>query len=264
MSKVFVGTSGWSYNEWVGTIYPTKSTPKLKQYSTVFSSVEIDSTFYAYPRKELVQGWIKNTPVGFKFTAKLPKVITHEKKLENSQEDLKKFLDLMQPIQEVGKLDALLIQLPPSFRKDSEKTLESFLQILSSDFKFALEFRDKSWEADDTKDILSRHGVANVVTDSPLELKTEQTADWSFIRFHGRGKQIWFDYRYSQEEISKLASRFEQIKSQSSVVYVYFNNHYGANAVENALQLLEITTNLTSAQRSMLNQFKMKSSRFVE
>ncbi|TLX84825.1 MAG: DUF72 domain-containing protein, partial [Thaumarchaeota archaeon] len=98
----------------------------------------------------------------------------------------------------------------------------------------------------------------------PLELKTEQTADWSFIRFHGRGKQIWFDYRYSQEEISKLASRFEQIKSQSSVVYVYFNNHYGANAVENALQLLEITTNLTSAQRSMLNQFKMKSSRFVE
>jgi len=81
VSKVFVGTSGWSYNEWVGTIYPTKSTPKLKQYSTVFSSVEIDSTFYAYPRKELVQGWIKNTPVGFKFTAKLPKVMKRSLKI---------------------------------------------------------------------------------------------------------------------------------------------------------------------------------------
>ena len=264
MSKVFAGTSGWSYNEWVGTIYPTKSTPKLKQYSTIFSSVEIDSTFYAYPRKELIHGWIKNTPVGFKFAAKLPKVITHEKKLEKSQEDLEKFLDLMQPMHEVGKLGALLIQLPPSFRKDSEKTLESFLQILPSDFKFALEFRDKSWEASDTKDILCRYGVANVITDSPLELRTEPTADWSFIRFHGRGKRIWFDYRYSQEEISRLASELEQIKSQSSIVYAYFNNHYGANAVENALQLLEITGNLTSSQRSLLNQFKMKSSRFVE
>jgi len=84
MSKTFLGTSGWSYDEWVGTVYGTRNTPKLKYYSSVFSSVEIDSTFYAIPKKEMLSGWIRNTPVGFRFSAKLPQIITHKKNLSMS------------------------------------------------------------------------------------------------------------------------------------------------------------------------------------
>ncbi len=72
VKKTFLGTSGWSYDEWVGPVYPNSRTPKLKYYSLIFDTVEIDSTFYAYPKKEMVTGWIRNTPVGFRFSAKLP------------------------------------------------------------------------------------------------------------------------------------------------------------------------------------------------
>lgn len=258
MTKTFLGTSGWSYDDWVGSIYPSKSTPKLRQYSRIFNSVEIDSTFYAYPRKELVLGWIKNTPPGFKFAAKIPQIITHEKKLENVGEDLEKFLDLMRPMLDSARLGPLLIQLPPSFKRESEKKLEDFLKILPSDFKFAVEFRDKSWEGNVSKKLLSGYNIASVITDSPLELDTESTSNWSYVRYHGRGKRIWFDYKYSKEEILKMASGLADIKNNSSQVYAYFNNHYGANAVENALQILEATANLTSEQLSLLNQFRMK------
>lgn len=256
MSNLLLGTSGWSYSEWVGSMYQTKTTPKLRKYCTIFKSVEIDSTFYAYPRKETVQGWIRNSPPGFKFSAKIPRLITHEKKLKSVKKEIDEFLTLLKPMQDARKLGSLLIQLPPSFRSDSEKTLEDFLSILPLDFKFAVEFRDKSWEGKEK--VLSRYKVANVVTDSPLELTTEQTADWSYVRYHGRGDRIWFDYKYSEDEIRKLYSRLKELEDTSNVVYGYFNNHYGANAVDNALQLLQMDGTPTPSQLELLNQFRMK------
>ncbi|MDG6994972.1 MAG: DUF72 domain-containing protein [Nitrososphaerota archaeon] len=80
--KVLLGTSGWSYKEWEEIFYPNAKTPKLTYYSRIFRTTEIDSTFYAYPTKGLVFGWAKNTPTGFEFSAKLPKLITHDKRLD--------------------------------------------------------------------------------------------------------------------------------------------------------------------------------------
>lgn len=84
MTKTYVGTCGWSYEDWVGPVYPARSTPKLRHYSSIFGTAEIDSTFYTYPKPAMVQGWIKNTPPGFKFSAKLPQIITHKKRLEKA------------------------------------------------------------------------------------------------------------------------------------------------------------------------------------
>jgi uncharacterized protein YecE (DUF72 family) len=258
MAKTFLGTCGWSYNDWIGPVYPTKSTPKIKYYSSIFSTVEIDSTFYASPKPEVVQGWIRNTPAGFKFSLKLPQLITHKKRLENIEDDTAQFLDLIKPLSNAGKLGAVLVQLPPSFTKKSTKTLENFFQLLPSSFSYAVEFRDRSWEEKDTFTLLEHYKISSVITDSPLELATELTTDWTFVRYHGRGQKIWYDYKYSEQEISMLAKKLQEMQEKTSLVYGYFNNHYGGNAVENVLQLIQLTGNLASNQLELLNRFKMK------
>lgn len=258
VAKTYVGTSGWSYENWVGPVYPARSTPKLRYYSSIFGSVEIDSTFYAYPKPAMVQGWIKNTPPGFKFSAKLPQIITHKKRLEKVDDELKQFLDLIKPISEADKLGAILIQLPPSFTSQSQNALEDFFKLLPSQYFFAVEFRHKSWQENNTKKLLESYHVSNVITDSPLELASDITTDWAYIRYHGRGQRIWYDYRYSQDEIDKIAKKLDEIQDKTRIVYEYFNNHYGGAAVENALQLIQKTSSLSSNQLHVLNQFKQK------
>jgi len=141
--NILLGTSGWSYRDWIGPFYKKKEKSMLKAYSKVFRTAEIDSTFYAYPSKGTVMGWAKYSPEGFVFTAKLPKLITHEKMLdleEGTEEDVSRFCDLIRPILLNGKLGCLLIQLPPKYEFDPNH-LEKFLRILPKEFKFAVEFR---------------------------------------------------------------------------------------------------------------------------
>ena len=118
MDNVFLGTSGWSYRDWIGPFYTEKDKSLLGAYSKIFRTVEIDSTFYRYPTKGTVMGWVKYSPEGFIYTAKLPKLITHTKKLdinEGIEDDLQKFIELMEPLYLSGKLGCILIQLPPKF-----------------------------------------------------------------------------------------------------------------------------------------------------
>ncbi len=105
--KVAIGTSGWSYKEWEGVFYPDPKTSKLKFYSSVFRTAEIDSTFYAFPPKGLVFGWVRNAPENFMYSVKLPRTITHEKQLDLSlgaELELVRFLDILSPMKSAGKL----------------------------------------------------------------------------------------------------------------------------------------------------------------
>ena len=116
-----MGTCGWSYDEWVPVFYPSKETPKLSHYSKIFRTAEVDSTFYAYPNDRTVMGWSRNTPVDFRFSLKIPKVITHDKRLDvkkGVEEDLTGFLDILKPLTDLNKLAMLLLQLPPSLKAD--------------------------------------------------------------------------------------------------------------------------------------------------
>ncbi|MCX8191569.1 MAG: DUF72 domain-containing protein, partial [Nitrososphaerales archaeon] len=220
-------------------------------YSQFFDTVEIDSTFYSYPSKGLVYGWSRATKQGFIFSVKLPKLITHKKMLnldENVESDLYQFLDLMKPLHMAGKLGPILIQLPPKFEKNSEK-LEAFLRILPSEFKFACEFRHRSWWVDETWRLLEEYGVANVILDGPhLPSDPIVTAEFAFIRWHGRGKRPWYNYRYKVEELGPWVPKVKGLIDRVKEVYGYFNNHFHGYAVANCLQMLEMLGKLSDRQ----------------
>jgi len=251
MGEIRLGTSGWSYREWVGPFYPDSKTRMLSHYSQVFRTVEIDSTFYSYPSRGTVFGWLRYTPKDFVFSAKLPKVITHEKKLDLRQgvkADLLRFVELMEPLQRAGKLFTLLIQLSPGLRKDLD-LLEDFLKGLPEGYGFAIEFRHKTWWDEDVWNLLRKYDIANTIVDEPL-LPPEPvvTADFAYMRWHGRGRRPWYNYCYSIDELKPWIPRIMEVADKTKAIYGYFNNHYHGYAVENCLQVLEMLGAATPQQ----------------
>jgi uncharacterized protein YecE (DUF72 family) len=248
---ILSGTCGWSYQEWVGAFYPNNRVAKLPFYSRIFNSVEVDSSFYRAPSKSMVTGWIKATGADFKFSLKIPKTITHDKRLAGIEKEFFDFVDLVEPIARAGKLGCLLAQLPPDFTFKEKDDLESFFNLLPRDIHFATEFRHESWNRKETWDLLEKYDVANTITDSPIEFLTNPVVTattHSYIRWHGRGKSIWYDYTYSQQELRPWIDKLEDIEEKVHVVYAYFNNHYRAGAPTNLLQLLEMREEITDAQ----------------
>lgn len=256
MGSVSLGTSGWSYKEWEGPFYPKGEKKKLTFYSKYYDTVEIDSTFYAYPSQGMVLGCARSTPDGFVFSAKLPKVITHEKKLDlgrGVKEDVLRFLHLMKPLADDGKLGPMLIQLPPSLAYSSMGALSGFLDCLPSGVQFAAEFRNKSWLGKgDVTDLLRKHNVANTIVDEPLlPSDTTTTADFAFVRWHGRGERPWYNYRYEQDELAGWTKKVETISSKTKKLYGYFNNHFRGFAVENSLQMMELLGSASPEQKKL-------------
>ncbi len=244
MAETRLGTSGWSYKEWVKVFYPTTETKKLTYYASIFDTVEIDSTFYAYPAQGTVYGWEKNTPEEFVFSAKIPKLITHEKRLDLEKgvmADLFRFLDLMKPLIKAGKLGPLLLQLPPSFSYDKDyNRLRSFIEAAPKDIQLAAEFRHLSWLKGQVNELLREHNIANVIVDEPLlPPDVNITADFSFVRWHGRGTRPWYNYRYGDAELNAWKPKVDEISKKTKKVYGYFNNHFHGFAIENALKMLE-------------------------
>ncbi len=240
--NVALGTSGWSYEEWVGPFYVERK-KMFSEYARVFKTSEINSTFYAYPNPGMVYGLTRGSPAGFVFAAKLPKLITHTKKLnveKGVQADLEKFLELMKPMNDAGKLGPLLIQLPPEFSFKEIETLSKFLALLPESFRFAAEFRNVSWVRDETWALLRKHNVAYTIVDEPLlPPETVFTADFAYFRWHGRHSQPWFDYRYSEKELDEWVPKVREAAEKTKKVYGYFNNHFHGYAPENCIQILE-------------------------
>lgn len=208
----------------------------------MFDTVEIDSTWYRYPSKGTVMGWLKYSPSQFVFTAKIPRLITHNKKLglkSDIQADLDSFFDLMRPLQLGGKLGCLLIQLPPSYDYDLE-SLQSFLEKLDPQFRFAIEFRHLSWMREETWHLLSKYKIAYANVDEPLlPPEVHVTTDFAYFRWHGKGKRPWYNYQYSSEELDQWIPKLEAAAEKVKKVYGYFNNHFHGNAPKNCLQLIE-------------------------
>ena len=255
-SRVSLGTSGWSYKEWEGVLYPRGEKRKLTYYSRYFETVEIDSTYYAYPSKAMVQGYARATPEAFVFSAKLPKLITHEKRLDvgrGVEQDLMRFLHVMRPLEDAGKLGALLVQLPPSFSYEGGlASLKGFLEVAPSDLRFAVEFRNLSWLRPETWDLLRAHSVAYTIVDEPL-LPPDPvvTADFAFIRWHGRGARPWYNYRYTDEQLKAWTPRVREVAAKVKKVYGYHNNHPYGHAVEGALKEMELLGIAGDEQRAL-------------
>jgi uncharacterized protein YecE (DUF72 family) len=241
-NNVILGTSGWSYEEWVGPFY-VKREKMFSEYARVFKTAEINSTFYSYPNRGMVYGLTRGSPSDFVFAAKLPKLITHMKRLNSDKgvkADLDRFLELMKPMKDAGKLGPILIQLPPGFSYNKKDTLQEFLGLLPRGHRFAVEFRNLSWLRDETWELLRKYNVAYTIVDEPLlPPKTVFTADFAYIRWHGKHMRPWFNYRYSKEELDEWVPKVKEAAQKTKNVYGYFNNHFHGYAPENCVQMLE-------------------------
>ena len=246
-----------SYKDWIGPFYTKKDKSMLRAYSKIFRTVEIDSTFYRYPSKGTVMGWAKYSPESFVYSAKLSKLITHEKKLglnEDVEKDLEKFIELIEPLSLSGKLGCILIQLPPKFEY-KPKELEDFFKMLPTHMRFAVEFRDQSWMKKETWALLKKYQVAYTIVDEPLlPPEIHITTNTAYFRWHGHGTRPWYNYRYDKEELQPWIPKIRKTAENIQEIYGYFNNHYHGYAVENCLQVLEMLRLLTPEQTETKNK----------
>jgi uncharacterized protein YecE (DUF72 family) len=240
--RLYVGTSGWSYKHWAaGRFYPKGLKPGdwLAYLAQHFSTVEINSTFYRLPTETMVERWRDTVGQRFRFTVKLWRMITHQKKLVGCDEQLRRFL---QVVGRFGvKRGPLLVQLPPSVHQDAPR-LDAFLKQLHAAmgrrrWRITVEFRHSSWANPETTMLLNAHKAAFCLADMPRCPFTEPgDADFVYVRRHGPGGQ----YRgcYSEEHIAADAQRVTGWLAEGRDVYVYYNNDVGGHAVDNARQLL--------------------------
>lgn len=263
---MLLGTSGWSYQEWVGAFYPNNRITKLAFYSSVFNTVEVDSSFYKIPSRSMVLGWLKSTPQDFKFSFKIPKIITHDKHLKGVEVELDQFIEIMEQIDKVGKLGCLLVQLPPSFTFEKKDDLVSFLKLLPKHIHFAVEFRHESWNRDETWTLLKKYNIANTIIDSPIQFLSKPivtSRTHAFVRWHGHGAKIWYDYTYSTKELKSWIKNLNDLEEKASVIYAYFNNHYHADGPYNALQMLEMKGVATDIQKRIKSRIEQHMRRAI-
>jgi uncharacterized protein YecE (DUF72 family) len=249
-----IGTSGWSYEkDWKGTFYTTDGS-MLKHYLSYFQTAEINSTFYALPRPNFIRHMSSLSDDVF-FTAKIPKKVTHDNRLDLSGEGgetLWEFYRLMEPIRD--RIPVLLIQLPP-WEISTMGDLDTFLSSLDQSFRYAIEFRDHSWLTSKVWGLLENYKVANVIVDEPkLPINLRITTDFSYIRWHGHGQNPWFNYRFSIEDLQAWVPRLEQVTDSVETTFGYFNNHFAGNAPLNALQLLSLLGKINPKQQVKLEQ----------
>lgn len=231
--KFHVGTSGWSYAGWRGRFYPESLPPTdwLAYYAQHFSTVEINMTFYRFPRPETLGRWAENTPANFSFSLKANRRITHLKRLRDVHGDLRYMYILAQSLG--PKLGCLLFQLPPSIHIDLP-LLTDFLSQLEPRFWNVIEFRHPSWHTEPVYELMRQHGAIFCLVSSGQVPKTiVATAATTYVRFHGLTGG--YRYLYTETELKSWAEELSNLEVKES--FIYFNNDYQANAVRNALQL---------------------------
>jgi len=231
--RLLVGTSGWSYDDWIGRFYPEGLDRKdwLAAYARQFPAVELNVTFYRVPFENMIRGWNRRAPDGFVFAAKGNRVVTHRLRLREVEQEVSRFYERMQALR---GLEVVLWQLPPSLRCDAG-LLEEFLQVLPTGWRRAIEFRHRSWWEDPAVvRALSRHNSAFCGVSHPrLPAATPRTADFTYVRFHGLGPRL-YDYEYSETELHEWIGRTVEDLADGRDAYVFFNNDFRANAVQNA------------------------------
>jgi len=232
MARYYIGTSGWHYEDWRERFYPEKL-PKanwLGFYSRYFSTVELNNTFYRLPSEEAFARWYDSSPPDSIFAVKVSRYITHIKRLKDCEEAVDKFISRAKILKK--KLGPLLYQLPPSLKRDDDR-LAAFLAILPSRQKHVFEFRHPSWFAEEVYDLLRRHRAGFCIFDMPgLTSPQIATADFAYIRFHGRDSR--YSSLYADKEMAEWAKKIAFLAKNLEDVYIYFNNDVQGHALDNS------------------------------
>ena len=234
--KLYIGCSGWSYSSWQGPLYPPNMENRmwLPYYSQVFNYVEIDSTFYNIPSELMVKNWNRRTPDNFRFTAKFPKIITHEKRFKNVEKELELFYERMEPLKD--KVLALLIQLPPSYEiKEGLEDFSNYNFFFEGSFRYAIEVRHPSWFSDLAYNFFKNNNISMVWSQMDrLQTPPIVTSDFVYLRLIGDRRLAESQFGKIQidrtEEIRNWTAKMKKVKQNEKNVKVGIvaaNNHYG-------------------------------------
>ncbi len=261
--KYFVGTSGFSYQDWRKVFYPKdiKSQDFLRFYSKHFRTTEINSTYYKIPSPKVIESLRKKVDKNFVFSVKANQIFTHSR--EYSTTDTAKMKEILGSFGE--NLGVVLFQFPYSFHRSTKN--EEYIKKLRDDFQefeIAFEFRSSEWVCSEIFELLQKIDVIFVCVDEPkikgllppiFTLTSNKKV--SYIRFHGRNAEKWYnhqkpeeryDYLYSEEELTEWVSKIRSSKAKVRKLFAYFNNHPKAQAVENAKTFERLLNQSESAQ----------------
>lgn len=252
--RVLIGTAGWSYKDWEGTFYPPHGSKfdALAYISHYFDTVEVNSSFYRIPPPTHGKSWVRRVAQNhdFQFTVKLYRGFTHARQ-ELAVDDAEAFQRFLDPMAEAGRLGALLIQYPWSFKEEGDR-IDQLFDVLRTFERYprAVEVRHSSFQTDEFYQMLREAGSAFVNIDQPLfsdSIKPSGvlTSNIGYVRLHGRNYQKWFahqesweryDYLYSPKELRPWVDRIESM-SEAEKIFVVTNNHFRGQAAVNALEL---------------------------
>lgn len=251
-----IGTSGFSYKDWVGPFYPegTKQQDMFSLYCLEFDTAELDYTYYAFPTSRTLASLATRSPEDFVFSIRTHKSITHEPKASDTEAEkaARDFKNALGPLVESGKMGAVLIQYPWSFRMNSNNAQRMLKVAHAFDgMKTAIEFRNDSWANEEALALLRRNGLALCCVDEPrlnglFPPIAVATSDIAYVRFHGRNTQDWwqarpgsdrYDYEYSDSELDEWIPGIHRIMSSVSETYIYMNNCHMGKAARSARAL---------------------------
>lgn len=218
--KLWTGTSGFSYKQWIGTFYPEDmhSDEMLKYYSSKLRAVEINNTFYRFPKKSLLESWSEQVPDEFRFVLKAPMKITHRMRLKSTEQEVAYLCESASVLK--NRLGPILFQLPPSLKLD-EETLKLFLASLPKETRAAFEFRHPSWSSENVYSMLREHNCAWCISDmedAPDDPKVISTADFGYVRLRREN--------YRPEDLQKWKADLTKMNWREA--FAFFKHEDGA------------------------------------
>jgi uncharacterized protein YecE (DUF72 family) len=241
VTEVRIGTSGWSYGHWDGVLYPPGTPPaaRLGHYVRRFDTVELNASFYRWPRTATFASWRRRLPPGFALSVKAPRGLTHAKRLFAPEAWVPR---LTSSWHELGERRAVfLVQLHPAHERDDAR-LDFFLGQLPAWMRVAVEFRHPSWHDEEVFALLERHGAAYcVMSGAKLPCVLRATAPFVYVRMHGPDPEALYAGSYADEDLRWWADRIGEWTASGRDVYVYFNNDGFGHAVRNAETLRGFT-----------------------
>jgi uncharacterized protein YecE (DUF72 family) len=249
---IYVGTSGFSYDDWVGPYYPEGLEKKdwLAFYAKEFKTLEINFTYYRMPGARSLAQMAQKVPDDFSFTVKATKEMTHTREADPAL--FEKFVAALEPLRQANKFGAVLAQFPASFHNTPEN--QDYLRAFREhwgDLPVVVEFRNADWLTEETFALLREENLGFCCVDEPrlkglLPPIARATAAIAYVRFHGRNAQKWwqheqayerYDYTYKPEELREWTPKIEHLNQEANKTFVFANNHYLGQGIETARQL---------------------------
>ncbi len=247
-----IGTSGYSFDDWVGEFYPPdiKKGKMFDHYLKTFETVEINSTYYRIPHPAVMANIEKKSPDNYEFIIKTPGLLTHKR--TNINAPVEQFKECLRPFRETGKLKGLLSQFPYSFKYNQinldyiKHTRELFPGI-----PYFVEFRHDSWVNRTMYDHFRASDIGYVAVDEPqlhglLKPDLFNTTDTAYIRLHGRNEEHWwnggalrYDYDYSREQLNDWKNKIQKLENKAKKLFIFFNNCHLGQAVKNAQEMIQ-------------------------